>query len=46
MSKPTFEDALRMLREGWRWHSATDMSYAADVLERELGYEGNDGRAD
>lgn len=42
MTKPTFDDALTMLREGWRWSSATEAAIMADALERELGYEGEE----
>ena len=36
-------EVLDLLREGWRWHSATDAATKADAIERELGYEAVDG---
>ena len=38
-------EGLDLLREPWRWHSATGAATMADAIERELGYESR-GRAD
>ena len=40
-------EVLDLLRQGWRWQSATDAAIYADAIERELGYEAAPhGRAD
>ena len=36
-------EVLDMLREPWRWHSATGAATMADAIERELGYEAVNG---